>query len=52
VTEIRLSPWAKPEETEEVKLWVKNKNISCPVNLSDITNPLTPTPDDLRKYGA
>ncbi len=40
VTEIRLSPWAKPEETEEVKHWVKNKNFSCPVNPSDITTRL------------
>lgn len=30
VTEIRLSPWASPEDTEEVKLWVKNKNFTCP----------------------
>lgn len=52
VTEIRLSPWAKTEDTEEVKLWVKNKNLSCSVNPSDITSPLTPTPDDIRKYGA
>jgi hypothetical protein len=51
VTEIRLSPWASPEETEEVKLWVKNKNFTCRVNPSSITSPLTPTPDELRKYG-
>ena len=52
VTEIRLSPWAKPEETEEVELWVKNKNFSCPVKPSDITSSLTPTPDEFQKYGA
>jgi hypothetical protein len=51
VTEVRLSPWATTEETDEVKLWVKNKQFACPVNPSIITSPLTPTPDDVRKYG-
>jgi hypothetical protein len=50
VTEIRVSPWATTEEMDEAKLWVKNKNLSCPVNHSDLTSPLTPTPDDVRKY--
>lgn len=51
VTEIRLSPWASPEDTEEVKLWVKNKNFTCRVDPSSIASPLTPTPDELRKNG-
>jgi hypothetical protein len=37
VTEIRLSPWATPEECEEVGWWVKNKTIACPVKASEIT---------------
>jgi len=49
VTEIRLSPWASPEDTEEVKLWVNNKTFACRVNPSSITGPLTPTPDEFRK---
>jgi hypothetical protein len=50
-TEIRLSPWATADEFEEVKTWVKNKNLSCPITHSDLTNPLTPTLDELRKIG-
>ena len=37
VTEIRMSPWATPNETAEINLWVKNKNFTCPVNPSHIT---------------
>jgi len=51
VTEIRLSPWAKLEEKNDVELWVKTKNFSCPVKPSDLTSPLTPTLEDLREYG-
>jgi hypothetical protein len=36
VTEIRMSPWATPNETAEVNLWVKNENFSCPVTSSHI----------------
>lgn len=36
VTEIRMSPWATPTEIEEVSLWVRNKNLSYPVNPSQI----------------
>src|SRR5579872_3190552 len=36
VTEIRMSPWATPNETAEVNLWVKNKILSCPVKPSHI----------------
>jgi hypothetical protein len=52
VTEIRLSPWARPEEAQEARLWVKNKNSACPVNPSEIASLLTPTAEDMRKYGA
>jgi hypothetical protein len=51
VTEVRLSPWVTPEESEEVKLWVKTKNLSCPVTLSDLKNALTPTLEELRRLG-
>ena len=50
LTEVRLSPWATTEEMDEAKLWVKNKNLPCPVNPSDLTSALTPSLDDLRKY--
>ena len=36
VTEIRLSPWATPEELDEVGWWVKNKNFVCQVKASEI----------------
>jgi hypothetical protein len=36
VTAIRLSPWATPEEFDEVRTWVKNKNFDCPINPSAI----------------
>ena len=49
VTEVRLSPWATPEESEEVKLWVRAKNFSCPVKLSDLTSAMTPTLEELRR---
>ena len=51
VTEIRLSPWATPGEFEEVGWWVKNKNFSCPITHSECEGPLTPTPEELKKYG-
>jgi hypothetical protein len=51
VAEIRLSPWATPAEFEEVGWWVKNKNLSCPITHSDCEGPLTPTPEELSKYG-
>jgi hypothetical protein len=52
VTEVRVSPWATKEEMDEAKLWVKNKNFTCPVNPSDLRSPLTPTLEEVRKYGA
>jgi hypothetical protein len=51
VTEIRLSPWATEEEFEEVKLWVKGKNLSCPVSRSELTGPFTPTLEEFRRLG-
>jgi hypothetical protein len=48
VTEVRLSPWAKEEELEEVKTWMKGKNFSCVVSRSDLTSPLTPTLEEFR----
>ncbi len=51
VTEIRLSPWATPEEFEEVGWWVKNRNPSCPITHSECESPLTPTPEELKTYG-
>jgi hypothetical protein len=51
VTEIRLSPWATPEEFEEVGWWVKNKNLFCPIKHSECEGSFTPTPEELKKYG-
>jgi hypothetical protein len=51
VTEIRLSPWATPGEFNEVGWWVKNKNLSCPITHSECEGSLTPTPEELKKYG-
>lgn len=47
ITEIRLSPWATPDEQEDVKLWVKLKNFSCQINPSDLTSPFTPSFEEL-----
>ena len=43
VTGFVVSPWAAKEVTEEVELWLKNKNLSLPVAQSSIAGPLTPT---------
>jgi len=51
VTEVRLSPSASNQELDEVNLWVKTKNIPCTVTQSDLTSPLAPTLDELRKIG-
>jgi len=51
VTEIRLAPSVSQEVAEEVRLWVHNKNFTCAVRLSDLTSSLTPTPDELKKFG-
>ncbi len=49
VTEVRLSPWATNDELEEISLWVKSKTPACPVTRSDLTSPLTPTLDELKR---
>lgn len=51
VTGIRLSPWATPEEFEEVGWWIKNKNLECPIAHSECEGPLTPTLEEIQKYG-
>ena len=51
VTEVRLSPWATQEELEEVNTWVKCKNFSCLVTHSDLTSKMTPTLEELRRFG-
>jgi hypothetical protein len=51
ITGIRLSPWATKEEIDEVHTWVKAKAFVCPVSLSDLTNPLTPTLEEFRNIG-
>jgi hypothetical protein len=50
VTEVRLSPWATQEESEEVNLWVKGKNFPCRVTPSDLTSPMTPTLEEMRRF--
>jgi hypothetical protein len=50
VTEIRLWSWATKDEVDEVQTWVKNKNFFCPITHSDLTSPLTPTLEELRKH--
>jgi hypothetical protein len=52
VTEVRLSPWATREQTEEVKTWVQAKNLACPVTPSDLTNRMTPTLEELQRLGS
>jgi hypothetical protein len=51
VTEVRLSPWATAEEQDEIRLWVKLKKLSCPVNASELTSPFTPSFDELQDPG-
>lgn len=50
VTEIRLSPWATKDEIEEVHTWVKAKGLVCPVRVSDLDRPLTPTLEQFKKF--
>jgi hypothetical protein len=49
VTEIRVSPWALTNEIEEVNDWVKGKNMSCPVNPSDLKGQFTPNLEEYRR---
>lgn len=50
VTEIRISPWATTIEIEEINDWMKGKNFSCPVKLSELKGPLTPSLEEYRRY--
>lgn len=50
VTEIRLSPWATKNEVDEVHAWVKAKSFTCPLGLSDLNSPLTPTLEQFRNH--
>lgn len=52
VTEVRLSPWATKDEFEEVNIWVKSRTPSCPITHSDLTSPLTPTLEELRRHSS
>ncbi len=40
ISEIKLSPWATEEEFQEVRTWVNNKGMNCPVNHSDREGPM------------
>lgn len=51
VTEVRLSPWAKQEELEEINTWVKVKGLPCLVTHSELASEMTPTPEELRRLG-
>jgi hypothetical protein len=51
VTGIVVGPWVTDAEFEEVKLWVKNKNFCSPVKRSDQTGRLTPTLEELTRFG-
>jgi len=50
ITEVRLSPWATPEQFEEVGWWIKNKNFTCPITHSEREGLLTPTLQELREH--
>jgi hypothetical protein len=52
VTEIRLAPSISQEVADEIRLWVHNKNFTCPVRPSDLRGNLTPSSDEFKKYGA
>jgi hypothetical protein len=48
VTEVRISPWATNEEIEEVQTWVKAKNLTCPLRVSNLKSSFTPTLEQFR----
>lgn len=50
LTGIVISPWASEDVVEEVKLWVKLKGHSYPVERSELTTKLTPTPAELKMF--
>lgn len=51
VKDVVVGPWATDEEIEEVNLWVKAKRFSCSVKRSQQTGSLTPTPEELNRFG-
>lgn len=51
VTEIRLAPTISRDVADEVHLWIRNKNFTCPVRASDFTSNFAPTPEEFGKYG-
>lgn len=51
LTSVVVGPWATTEEYEEVKLWAKVKGFDVPVVRSELTGSLTPTPEELKKFG-
>jgi hypothetical protein len=51
VTEVRLSPWATQEDFAAVDTWVRAKKFPCRVANSELTNTMTPTPEELRRDG-
>jgi hypothetical protein len=50
LTGVVISPWASEELCNEVELWVKLKNHSYPVRVSELKSSLTPAPEDLIKF--
>jgi hypothetical protein len=52
VTGVRLSPWAIPEESVDIKLEMKGKNSPCRLIPSDLRNALTSTLGELRRLVA
>src|SRR5207249_4490407 len=49
VQEVVISPWAEPDEVEEIKLWTKNRLSMVPTN-SELRSDNTPTLREYRDY--
>ncbi len=52
LTGIRVSPWATASDIDGVRTWVKNKNFECQIAASELTSPLTPSLEELRRVSA
>lgn len=50
ITEAVISPWAEPDATEEIKLWVNCKKFPAVLRQSDLAGTLTPTLDEFRTH--
>jgi len=50
VQEVVISPWASPDEIEEIKLWTKAK-ISGATRHSELRSDKTPTLEEFREHG-